>query len=125
MDDGMLSEPYPIQRGVKQGSVLPPAHFLLLMDPLLRVLEQSGLGLSVNSFYVGGFLHADDIRTLATSTGSVEVQVTMVKDFAAHNFLKLNVQKCEIVMFSHGRGTGVIPQCEVDDGYKIPVRNAA
>ena len=73
----------------------------------------------------GGFLHADDIRTLATSTGSVEVQVTMVKDFAAHNFLKLNVQKCEIVMFSHGRGAGVIPQCEVDDGYKIPVRNAA
>ena len=54
VDDGMLSEPYPIQRGVKQGSVLPPAHFLLLMDPLLRVLEQSGLGLSVNSFYVGG-----------------------------------------------------------------------
>ena len=38
------------------------------------------------------FLHADDIRTLATTTGSVEVQVTMVKDFAAHNILKLNVQ---------------------------------
>ena len=44
---------------------------------------------------------------------SVGAQVTMVKDFAAHNFLKLNVQKCEIVMFSHGRA-GVIPQCEVD-----------
>ena len=84
MDDGMLSEPYPIQRGVKQGSVLSPALFLLVMDPLLRVLEQSGLGLSVNIFYAGGFLHADNIRTLATSTGSVEAQVTMVKDFAAH-----------------------------------------
>ena len=50
--------------------------------------------------------------------------MTMVKDFAAHNFLKLNVQKCEIVMFSHGRSAGVIPQCEVD-GSQIPVRNAA
>ena len=50
-----------------------------------------------------------DIRTLATSTGSVEAQVMMVKYFAAHNFLKLNVEKCEIVMFSHGRGVGVIP----------------
>ena len=112
VDDGMLCELYPIQRGVKQGSVLSPALFLLVMDPLLRVLEQSGL--SVNNFYAGGFLHGDDIRTLATTTGSVEAQVTMVKDFAAHNFLKLNVEKCEIVMFSHGLGAGVIPQCEVD-----------
>ena len=124
VDDGMLSEPYPMQRSVKQGSVLSPALFLLVMDPLLKVLEQSGLGLSVNNFYAGGFLHADDIRTLATSTGSAEAQETMVKDFAAHNFLKLNVEKCEIVMFSHGRGAAMIPQCEVD-GSQIPVRNAA
>ena len=88
------------------------------------MLEQSGLGPSVNNFYAGGFLHADNIRTLATSTGSVEAQVTMVKDFAAHNFLKLNIEKCEIVTFSHGRGAGVIPQCEVE-GSQIPVRNAA
>ena len=43
VDDGMLSEPYPIQRGVKQGSVLSPALspalFLLVVDPLLKVLE--------------------------------------------------------------------------------------
>ena len=42
----MQSEPYLIQRGVKQGSVLSPTLFLLVRDPLLRVLEQSGLGLS-------------------------------------------------------------------------------
>ena len=39
-------------------------------------------------------MHADDIRTVPTS----EAQVTMVNDFAVHNFLKLNVQKCEIVI---------------------------
>ena len=62
VDDRMLSEPYPIQRGVNQGSVLSLVLFLLVMDPLLRVLEQSGLGLSVNNFSAGGFLHGDDIR---------------------------------------------------------------
>ena len=81
VDEWMLSEPYTIQGGVKQGSFLPPALFLLVMDPLLRVLEQSGLGLSVNSFYTGGFLHADDIRILATGTGSVEGQVMICKGF--------------------------------------------
>ena len=119
--EGMLSEPYPVQRGVKQGPVLSPALFLLVMDPLLKVLEQSGLGLSVSNFYAGGYLHADDIRTLASSTDSLEAQVSMVKDFAARNFLELNDQKCEIVTFSRGRGSGVTPRCEVDRS-AIPMR---
>ena len=63
---------------MKQGSVLSPALFLLVMDPLLSQLQSSGLGLSVNKFYAGSFLHADDIRTLATSAGSLEDQVTSV-----------------------------------------------
>ena len=65
--DGKLSQSFPVGRGVKQGSVLSPALFLLVMDPLLRQLQASGLGLIINKYYTGGYMHADDIRTLATS----------------------------------------------------------
>ena len=58
---------FPVGRGVKQGSVLSPALFRLVMDPLLRQLQASGLGLTINKYYTGGYMHADDIRTLATS----------------------------------------------------------
>ena len=68
--DGRLSATYSVGRGVKQGSVLSPAPFLLVLDPLLRELQASGLGLSINNFYAGGFLHADDVRTLASSKGT-------------------------------------------------------
>ena len=68
--DGMLSHSFLVERKVKQGSVLSPALFLLVMNPLLRQLQASGLGLTVNSFYASGILHADDIRTLATSDES-------------------------------------------------------
>ena len=74
------------------------------MDPLLSKLQSSGCGLSINSFYCGGFLHADDIRTLATSQDSLKMQVSLVNDFANDNFLKLNTEKCEIVVFKSPTG---------------------
>ena len=40
---------------------------------------------------------------------SLEALVTIVKDFAAHNFSSLNIQK-----FSYGWNTAVAPRCEVD-----------
>ena len=73
--DGRLSATYSVGRGVKQGSVLSPAPFMLLMDPLLRELQAFGQGLSINNFYAGGFLHANDVRTLASSKESLEAQV--------------------------------------------------
>ena len=62
---------------------------------------------------VAFFLHADDIRTLATSETSLKCQVEMVKEFADQNLLKLNVSKCEIVVFSTQFST-TLPVCEVD-----------
>ena len=79
---------------------MSPALFLLVTDPLLRQLQTNGVGLSVNNFYAGGFLRADDIRTLATSEASMRYQIDLVKDFAEQNLLKLNVSKCEIVLFA-------------------------
>ena len=72
-----------------------------------------GAGLSVNNFYAGGFLHADNIRTLATSEASLRYQIDLVKAFAEQNLLKLNVGKCVIVVFSK-QPSKALPVCEVD-----------
>ena len=54
-----VSGSFEIGRGVKQGSILSPVLFLLIMDPLLlSMLETSKVGLSVNGCYAGGFAHA-------------------------------------------------------------------
>ncbi len=116
--DGKLSGAYPVERGVKQGSLLSPALFLLVMDPLLAELQAFGLGLSVNWFYAGGFLHADDVRTLTTSEDSLQAQVALVNDFSQKNFLKLNLSKYEVVLFSRSQQVD-LPVCEVE-GLVLP-----
>ena len=67
------------------------------MDPLLRQLQASGLGILLNGFYAGGSFHADDIRTLATSTRSLKTQVDVAKRFTEDNFLKLHIRGCHIL----------------------------
>ena len=41
-----LSARYRLESGVKQGSVLPPALVLLVMDPLLRQVQASNVGVT-------------------------------------------------------------------------------
>ncbi len=67
----------------------------------------------MNEFYAGGFLHADDIRTLATSEASLQAQVGIVNEFARKNFLKLNLSKCEVVVFTRNQQVA-LPVCEVE-----------
>ena len=92
------------------------------MDPLLSVLENSGVGLSVNNMYAGGFIHADDIRTLASSSDSLQRQITIVENFCKQNFLQLNVQKCEIVAFSLARSGSDI---KLPDEVSVPQQKQA
>ena len=103
--------------------MLSPALFHLLIAPLLWQLQASGLGLTVNIFFAGGFLHADDIRTLATSEESLERQVSLVKVFADENMLRLNVSKCEIEVLFKSQSIAS-PTCVVEESV-IPTGDVA
>ena len=77
------------------------------------------MGLSINNYYMGGFLHADGIHTLATSAESLQQQVDLVNTFAAKHFLKLNIEKCEVIVFTRSHQEDA-PVCEVE-GIFLPV----
>ena len=51
------------------------------MDPLLRQLQSLSLGATVNNMFSGGFMHADDIRTLAASASTLKAQMSTVTKF--------------------------------------------
>ena len=94
-----------------------PAHY----GPTSKTATSSFDRVSVNNMYVGGFLHADDIRTLAPNTSTLEAQIPLVKRFTEENFLKFNPSKCEIVAFKKAKEPADAGEVRVDE-CSFPVR---
>ena len=122
--NGVLSSPFTLERGVLQGSVLSPVLFLLIMDPLLKSLQSKGLGLSVSETYAGGFIHADDIRTISSSRTTLQEQINTVCTFAENNGLTLNPTKCEVVLISPSKPATTAPIATVEGRDLVPQLNA-
>ena len=93
----------------KRCSVLSPILFLLVMDPLLQTLENKNLGPNISGTYVGAFAHADDIRTVTSSTFTLQQQINTVQSFAKENGLALNPTKCEVLLVSLSKSVSSAP----------------
>ena len=64
--------PFAVERGVKQGSVLSPTLFLIVIDQLVKQLREGKHGLSICQTYAGAAIHADDLRTTAESKEAIK-----------------------------------------------------
>ena len=89
-----ISEPFAINRGISQGSVLSPMLFNLVMDPLLTELRSRSLGISINCLFLGAFAHADDLRTMASNMEHASDQASFVHSFTKSRGLHLCLEKC-------------------------------
>ena len=93
-----LSREFVIERCVRQGSVLSPSLFLLLIDGLLHRLIEANVGVSLEGIYVGTLAHADDLRSLTCNPHSSEKQALIIHDFLTENFLQFNATQVETIL---------------------------
>ena len=77
-------------RGVKQGSLLSPNIFIIVIDSLLRSLNATHQGLSRLGLDVGSSAYANAIRVVSNSADAISRLGSCVNSFCSANLLKLN-----------------------------------
>jgi len=93
-----LTQEFILGRGVRQGSMLSPFLFLIIIDELLKKLADLRQGVEFNGLYTGSMGHADDLRSITSAKDALHAQAETIVNFVNDNFLKLNTSKCELLL---------------------------
>ena len=80
--DGIISESFYVENGVRQGGILSPQLFNVYMDELSIRLSNAYVGCYYNSVCVNHFYYADDAVLLAPTVSSLQSLVDICHEYA-------------------------------------------
>ncbi|KAH9266232.1 hypothetical protein BASA83_010709 [Batrachochytrium salamandrivorans] len=97
----LLSDPFPVQRGVRQGCPLSGLLFNLFINDILDgVAPITVPGLSRDTNPIRGLMYADDVAVFANSEQSLLAASTAIEQWANRWEMQFGVTKCGIISFT-------------------------
>ena len=84
---------FDIKSDCPEGSILGPKLFNLIVDELLKRLEEAHLECKVESCFAGTFAYADDIVLLTSSGKQLQLMLDVCVNFSEESDLFFNVKK--------------------------------
>ncbi|KAH9245246.1 hypothetical protein BASA81_017272, partial [Batrachochytrium salamandrivorans] len=97
----LLSDPFPVQRGVRQGCPLSGLLFNLFINDILDgVAPITVPGLSRDTNPIRGLMYADDVAVFADSEQSLLAASTAIEQWANQWEMQFGVAKCGIISFT-------------------------
>jgi len=97
--NSLVSAPFKVNCGVRQGGVLSPFLFAVYVDDLIIELRQNGLGVYIGSTFTGALLYADDIALLACSCLGLQKLINIRMAFGLQWDIGFNTVKSQIACF--------------------------
>ena len=96
---GGFSEPFPIHQGVRQGALLSPLLYSLFINDLLSDLEESGVGIYINSIFCGTPTYADDMSLVAQDPVDLQVMLDIASRYSYNWQYTFNPSKSKVMVF--------------------------
>ncbi|UYV76240.1 F13A1 [Cordylochernes scorpioides] len=104
---GSFTEAIKIQAGVLQGEPLSPYLFILFLNDLVPLFDESELpGINLENYgTIHLLLYADDIVILGESKINLQLKINLLKKYLEENCLTLNQNKSKIMVFRNSGRT--------------------
>ena len=100
----VLSEPFEMTCGLRQGCVLSPMLFSLYINSLVEKLKAAGVGVECRGRLITALLYADDAVLVAEDEGQMRVSLGVLSEWCKQWSVEVNVDKCGVM---HMRRRGV------------------
>ena len=112
--NGVQSEPFKLNNGVKQGGVISAPLFATYINPLLNDLHNSKKGCYIGTICANAFAYADDIVLLTPSCNALRSLIKICEHFADEYLLKFNPDKCSLLIYADKNADFYANNCNIN-----------
>ena len=107
--NGLVSENFNILQGVRQGGILSADLYKIYIDPLLKQLQQSRLGMNIGHIECGATACADDITLNYTDPTEAQIMLNMAYNYSCIEQYKLQPQKSVVIQMESRKKSRLNP----------------
>ena len=99
--NGEFSDLIYLKHGVKEGGCASPFLYNILMDDLIRLCYESGLGSKMCHLILCIFGFCDDVCLLSPTADDMQKLINICENYSKKWGMEFNVSKCKFIIFGH------------------------
>jgi hypothetical protein len=104
--NGELTDWFNTTVGVRQGCVISPQLFNILLEVVISTaLQESEIGVNISGFTINNLRFADDIVIIAETQDELQTLVNRVQEASSNFGLKINISKTQVQVISKQKQT--------------------